>query len=775
MSTILPVPTTRVPNSLARDRLVRQLEGDQIALVRLQTQISTGRRILQPSDDAPAALRGIALQQLLERKAQVQVNLATNQSYLSATDAAISNISNLLAGIRGTAIGVADTGASDAQRKAAAEEVDRAIQELVDAGNQKFRGRYLFSGSLTATKPFQNRGGSVEYVGNETRLQSYADTDLLFDTNTNGNTVFGSLAAEVRGSVDFNPILTPQTLLSDLHRGEGIAMGSIAISDGVNTSIVDLSQASSIADVKALIEANPPAGRTVSVSVTHTGLNVQLDSAGGGDLRILEVGGGTTAIELGILTESGTGVGPILGLDVDPRLGKTTLIADVLGSRASATVVFSGANNDLLFSARSNGAAFNNVTLQFVDNPAVTAGNETVSYDVSNPANPTIIFQIDAGATTANGILAAFNADAALSADYSAQLVAGDTIGATNDGTGLVDISATATTSGGSGVALDVASGLRVASGNETFNISFASVLTLEDLLNKINGAGAGLVAEINDSGSGIDVRSRLSGVDFSIGENGGSTATELGLRTFHRETRLEELNHGLGVHAFEGVDFWIRRKDGLEFGVDVSAATTIQDVLDLINQHADNQDPAHQVTARLAEFGNGIELATSDASSSATLAVLKAPLSLAAIDLGLVAAGETASAPPLANGGVETITGRDVNPREVAGAFTALARLSAALLANDNLQISRAIERLDAASVQLSDTRAEIGARQQGLDTLKSRLDSEVISLQESLSGELDVDLAQAISDLTARQAAYQATLQTTALISRLSLLDFL
>ena len=57
----------------------------------------------------------------------------------------------------------------------------------------------------------------------------------------------------------------------------------------------------------------------------------------------------------------------------------------------------------------------------------------------------------------------------------------------------------------------------------------------------------------------------------------------------------------------------------------------------------------------------------------------------------------------------------------------------------------------------------------------LQSRLDDEVISLKDALSKDIDTDMAQAISDLTSRQASYQATLQTTAAISKLSLLDYL
>jgi flagellin-like hook-associated protein FlgL len=774
MATILPVPTTRVPNSLARDRLVRQLEGDQVSLARLQTQISTGRRVLLPSDDAPAALRGIALQQLLERKQQVQTNLSTSQSYLSASDAAISNISNLLASIRGSALGVIDSGATDTQRAAAAEEVDRAIQQLLEAGNQKFRGRHLFSGSLTTTEPFQNSNGNILYSGNETALQSYADTDLLFDTNVNGNAVFGSLSAEVRGSADLNPLLSPDTLLSDLRGGQGIAKGSIAISDGTSTSIVELSGASSLDDVLRLLETNPPPGRSITASITNNALKLQLDAGGGGDLRVIEVGGGTTATDLGILRETGSGTGPVTGTDLNPRLTKTTRLTSLLGTRATATATTAGTENDLVFTAQNNGAQQNNVTIEFVDNPAVTAGNETVAYDTSSPGNPKIIFQIDEGATTANDILATFNDNATLTALFSANLLRSDTVGAENNGTGLISATSTATTSGGSGVTFDANSGMRITSGDQTFNISFATATTVEDLLNKINGAGAGLSAEINQSGTGINVRSRLSGVDFSIGENGGTTATGLGLRTFTGGVELSQLNHGLGVHQFEGADFSIRRKDGVAFDIDVAGASTVQDVIDRINNHADNQDPAHRVTAQLAAFGNGIELVTNDASTTATLAVIKSPLSQAAVDLGLIAAGSTIREGSV-SGSSEVLTGRDVNPTEVAGAFTSLLRLSAALRSGDTLQATRAIGLLDDASQQLNNTRAEVGARQQGLDAIANRLDSEVVTLKGSLSNEVDVDLAKSISELTARQAAYQATLQTTASISRLSLLDFL
>ena len=44
----------------------------------------------------------------------------------------------------------------------------------------------------------------------------------------------------------------------------------------------------------------------------------------------------------------------------------------------------------------------------------------------------------------------------------------------------------------------------------------------------------------------------------------------------------------------------------------------------------------------------------------------------------------------------------------------------------------------------------------------LTSRLEDEVVSLKGALSDQIDVDLPQTISDLTARQAAFEASLRT-------------
>jgi flagellin-like hook-associated protein FlgL len=778
---IIGIPSTRISDQFVRQVLLSQVQTDQIDLFRLQTQLSTGRQFELPSEAPVAAGRVMSLQRLLERKEQIKGNLSTSQSYLSATDTAMSQISGLMAEVRGTALSVIGTTASDVQRQAAAQQVAEALRQLVDAGNQNFRGRYLFAGSQTTTRPFTlpEQGNLVRYEGNQQHLASYGNVDLLFDTNVQGDEAFGAISDPVRGSVDLNPVVTRDTRLADLRGGQGIHKGNIAISDGSSTQIVDLSQAETVGDLVALIHAHPPAGNSIDLEIIPTGFVLQLAS---GNLTINEVGGGTTAAELGILTKTGVGTNPVYSADLDPILRPTTALADLLGTRATAVLRPGGPQNDIIFRAGANGEALNGVTISLVDDPAVHAGSETVDWD---PVAKTLVIHIEDNYTEARDVVKAVNDafDAGL-IPFQAEVDPLDGSG----GTGLISSATTppVVTAYGSGTDLDQGNGLQIVNGGPSpYTIDISDAATVEDLLNILNTSPAGVLAEINAEKTGIDVRSRLSGADFAIGENGGITAAQLGLRTFTQETKLADLNFGRGVMDYQGpaqgvfppdADFMITRNDGVSFTIDVHGARSIGDVLDLINNNPINSDPALGVPleARLAVQGNGIELV--DFSTGPDhLTVTRNPMSTAAIDLGLIPKGQDSNTAPTSGADPDLLTGADVGPKETDGLFTALIRLQHALLTNDLGEMQRSVDMLDRRMVDFNFARAELGARQQGLDTLQQRLDSEEIELRQAMSLEYDVDMADVVSQLSAKQIGYEASLRVIALISQMSLLNYL
>ena len=261
MPAIYPVASRRVTERLLQVRLQSQFEFDQLELLRLQDQISTGNRLTAPSDDAPAAGRAITIQRLLEQKQQVITNVTTTSSYVGATENALNRVSDILTDVRANALAAVDTTTSDSERAVIAEEVDRAIEQLVDVGNQRFRGRYLFAGSKTTEAPFELQGTNVVYDGNEVGLQSLVDLNFLLDTNVTGDEVFGAISTEVKSDIDLDPILTLDTKLSSLRGGLGVTQTSFLISDGSSTKTIDIASAETIRDVVRLIEDNPPDGR----------------------------------------------------------------------------------------------------------------------------------------------------------------------------------------------------------------------------------------------------------------------------------------------------------------------------------------------------------------------------------------------------------------------------------------------------------------------------------------------------------------------------------
>ena len=584
MSGITPIPSTRISNQLSNNLLLEQLQANQKALLQLQQSISTGRRVILPSDDAPAAARAIDLQKLLERKDQVKTNLNINQSYLSATDSALSSITDLLNEARGVAVSGSGSTITDDQREAAAQQIDGMLQQLVDTANQQFNGRYLFAGSNTGARPFRLNGDFVEYNGNDTQLKSYSDIDLLFATNVTGNDVFGAISKLTPNAVDLNPIVTSNTSLADLNGGVGVGKGSIQVSDGSNVRIIDLSQAATLGDVKTLLEAQPSGvgPPALKVNITNYGLQVSLAS-GSGSLEIREVGGGNTARALGILAENNPA--PIIaGSDLNPRLALTTRLADILGTRAKATITSPGVANDFQIEALQRGTAANGYTVQFVDSGTVTAGSETV-----NVSGTTVTVDIDSGHTTAAQVVQALNADPTFSALFHAQLDPDDP-----PGDQPVALAATATTAGGSGIEFDQTSGLEITNGTSTYTIDISGAKTVEDLAEPDQWRRR-LVAGKNKFGwdrnrcSLALERRRFCNWRKRWPHRHAAWTTNLFEQHKTRRTESRPGVHTLAQQNIAGNDFGIQLEDGSTLHFRIGTQATIGDVINLINNAPGN------------------------------------------------------------------------------------------------------------------------------------------------------------------------------------------
>jgi flagellin-like hook-associated protein FlgL len=144
----------------------------------------------------------------------------------------------------------------------------------------------------------------------------------------------------------------------------------------------------------------------------------------------------------------------------------------------------------------------------------------------------------------------------------------------------------------------------------------------------------------------------------------------------------------------------------------------------------------------------------------------------------GLIANGVVgfpAAVAQTGGGTADTLTSTDRNPLETNSTFNTLLRLRNALESNDFREIERSVANLDKDLDRVNFIRGDLGAKEQSLDTLTARLDNEEVELRGTLSLEIEVDLVEAISQLTARQASAEASLRVMGRLSGLTLLNFI
>lgn len=205
------------------------------------------------------------------------------------------------------------------------------------------------------------------------------------------------------------------------------------------------------------------------------------------------------------------------------------------------------------------------------------------------------------------------------------------------------------TLNGGSGVA---AGSVLIAdrSGNSAV-VDFTGATSVQDILDTINTtAGLGVTASVEGDHIVLNDTTGSTSRDLTVEEvQGGTTAGDLGLVgsvssntltgsnivSLGSATYLDSLNDQRGVRHVYGLDdLRITRRDGVALDIDISSAETLQDIIDLVNNHADNADG--RLTASISAAGTGLALVDSTGGTG-NLSVEALNGSGAAGDLGLI------------------------------------------------------------------------------------------------------------------------------------------
>jgi flagellar hook-associated protein 3 FlgL len=171
---------------------VRQLLNNQASTVNTQQQISTGRRVLTPSDDPVASTRILQLQQDISLRKQYMENVTGATNRLNLEEATLSSVTENIGRIRELTVNAGNGSMTAEDRGFVAAEIDTRLEALVDLMNTKDASNtYIFAGFKGETEPFQTRpGGGVNYEGDDGERYLDVSNSTRIQTNDSGKKLF---------------------------------------------------------------------------------------------------------------------------------------------------------------------------------------------------------------------------------------------------------------------------------------------------------------------------------------------------------------------------------------------------------------------------------------------------------------------------------------------------------------------------------------------------------------------------------------------------------
>lgn len=231
----------RVPDSLRISITNSTLSSTSERIQQYQTEVSSGLRILKPSDDPAGAQYAAMLRTNLTKIDQYQSTANDAQSWLKSEDVALSSISDTIQSIKNVALQAANPMATVTQGSLL-KEISASVTTLQQSLNATDGSRYLFAGNKTQTVPFQGTApATVTYAGDDgTRRITIGDGINLVLNHT------GSEIANLNGASDAalpDIFTTINSLVTAIQTGD---------QQGITASLKDLdAHAGRITDIRA--------------------------------------------------------------------------------------------------------------------------------------------------------------------------------------------------------------------------------------------------------------------------------------------------------------------------------------------------------------------------------------------------------------------------------------------------------------------------------------------------------------------------------------------
>jgi flagellar hook-associated protein 3 FlgL len=220
----------RITQQMTAQNLLANINQSLNQIDTTQEELSTGKKINQPSDDPYGTSLALQLNNQLANLTSYSNNVTDGTGWATAGNAALTDITNSVQRIRELVVQAANGTQSQADMSADADEVNQLIDQIKSDANTQYNGQYIFSGAATATQPYQSGSGDAyagdtgqvtRTVGPNTSLAVNADLSSVLGT---GQTVSGQPAG------DGKLLNTLRNIVDDMQSGNSTSLSATDLS-----------------------------------------------------------------------------------------------------------------------------------------------------------------------------------------------------------------------------------------------------------------------------------------------------------------------------------------------------------------------------------------------------------------------------------------------------------------------------------------------------------------------------------------------------------------
>lgn len=162
----------RITNNMLVNNMMNNIGNNLARMEKYQNQLSSGKKIVVPSDDPVVAARALKLKTDVSQVTQFKSNLIDAQSWMSVSETALADAGDVLQRVRELAVQAANGTTTATDTKFIGNEVEQLKGQLIHLSNSTYAGRYVFSGFSTNQKLINDDPNDPNYGKFETSVNN---------------------------------------------------------------------------------------------------------------------------------------------------------------------------------------------------------------------------------------------------------------------------------------------------------------------------------------------------------------------------------------------------------------------------------------------------------------------------------------------------------------------------------------------------------------------------------------------------------------------------